>query len=36
MKANTFCLTREQLAQIQDNARKMMRDITRDNSPKGN
>jgi hypothetical protein len=36
VKANTFCLTRDQLAQIQDNAKKMMRDITRDSSPKSN
>ena len=36
VKANTFCLTREQLLEIQANTKKMMRDITRDSSPKSN
>jgi hypothetical protein len=36
VKGNTFCLTRAQLVEIQQNTKQMMNDITRDNSPKGN
>jgi hypothetical protein len=36
VRTNTFCLTREQLTQIEANTRDSMRALTKDNSPKGN
>ena len=35
VRKNTFCLTRDQLMQIDANTRDAMREMTRDTSPKG-